>query len=84
MEGAYGMKSDHNIEAHRPRTFPTNRGIMNMKILGVILVGIGVLALVYGGINYTKKKSVLDLGRWRSQPLNTSRSRSRRLSARSC
>lgn len=33
-----------------------------MKILGVILVGIGVLALVYGGINYTKKKSVLDLG----------------------
>lgn len=33
-----------------------------MKILGVFLVGIGVLALVYGGINYTKKKSVLDLG----------------------
>lgn len=33
-----------------------------MRILGIILVAIGVLALVYGGINYTKKKSVLDLG----------------------
>jgi hypothetical protein len=33
-----------------------------MKILGAVLVGIGAIALVYGGINYTKRKSIIDLG----------------------
>ncbi len=33
-----------------------------MKILGYVLVGVGALALVYGGINDRKKKDVLTLG----------------------
>jgi len=33
-----------------------------MKIAGIILVVIGVLALAYQGITYTTHKKVLDLG----------------------
>ena len=31
-------------------------------IIGIILIAIGILALVYGGITYTKREKVLDLG----------------------
>ena len=31
-------------------------------IVGIILIAIGVIALVYGGITYTKREKVLDLG----------------------
>jgi len=31
-------------------------------IIGIILIVIGILALVYGGITYTKREKVLDLG----------------------
>jgi uncharacterized membrane protein YidH (DUF202 family) len=34
----------------------------NMKIIGVTLVILGVIALVYGGINYTGQKTVLEVG----------------------
>jgi len=33
-----------------------------MRILGAILVVVGVLALVYGGIRYTKQEKVIDVG----------------------
>jgi drug/metabolite transporter (DMT)-like permease len=33
-----------------------------MRILGVVLVVIGVLALVYQGFTYTTHKKVLDIG----------------------
>jgi len=33
-----------------------------MKIVAVILIAIGVVALVFGGITYTKKEKVIDLG----------------------
>ncbi len=33
-----------------------------MKIAGVLLIVLGVLALAYGGISYTKEKKVLDMG----------------------
>jgi len=33
-----------------------------MRILGAILVVLGVLALVYGGIRYTKQEKVVDVG----------------------
>jgi len=33
-----------------------------MKILGVALVILGVLALLYGGISYNRQKTVLDVG----------------------
>jgi uncharacterized membrane protein HdeD (DUF308 family) len=33
-----------------------------MKILAVVLIVIGVVALVFGGITYTKKEKVVDLG----------------------
>jgi len=33
-----------------------------MKLIGFILVVVGVLALVYGGISYNRQRTVLDLG----------------------
>jgi len=33
-----------------------------MKIAGFILLGLGVLGLLYGGIRYTTQEKVLDLG----------------------
>ncbi len=31
-------------------------------ILGIALIVLGAVGLIYGGINYTSKKSVVDLG----------------------
>jgi hypothetical protein len=33
-----------------------------MKILGLVLVTLGILALLYGGISYNREKTVLDVG----------------------
>ena len=33
-----------------------------MKALGIVLIVLGVLALAYGGITYTRQKKVVDLG----------------------
>jgi hypothetical protein len=33
-----------------------------MKIAGIILIVIGVIALAYGGISYTRREKVLDIG----------------------
>ena len=33
-----------------------------MKLLGIILVVVGVLALVYQGIQYTSREKILDIG----------------------
>jgi uncharacterized membrane protein YidH (DUF202 family) len=33
-----------------------------MKTIGVVLVALGVLALVYGGIDYNKNRTVLKMG----------------------
>ena len=33
-----------------------------MRIVGIALIVLGVLALAYGGISYTKEKKVVDLG----------------------
>ncbi len=33
-----------------------------MKIIGIVLVVLGVLALVYGGISYNKNRTVLQMG----------------------
>jgi len=33
-----------------------------MKILGIVLVALGVIALVYGGIGYSKDRTVLEIG----------------------
>ena len=33
-----------------------------MKIIGVVLVVLGVLSLVYGGISYNRERTVLDVG----------------------
>lgn len=33
-----------------------------MKLLGFVLVILGVLALVYGGISYNRQRTVLDVG----------------------
>ena len=33
-----------------------------MKIVGLILIVLGVVALAYGGISYTRREKVLDIG----------------------
>lgn len=33
-----------------------------MKALGVVLVVVGLLALVYGGVSWTRKDTVVDAG----------------------
>ncbi len=33
-----------------------------MKIVGVVLIVVGIIALVYGGISYTSREKVLDIG----------------------
>jgi hypothetical protein len=33
-----------------------------MRIIGILLVVLGVVALVYGGINYNKDRTVLQIG----------------------
>ena len=33
-----------------------------MKLVGFVLVVLGVLALVYGGISYNRQRTVLDVG----------------------
>ena len=33
-----------------------------MKIAAVVLIVVGVIALAYGGISYTREKKVLDIG----------------------
>ncbi len=33
-----------------------------MKALGIVLIILGVLALAYGGLTYTREKKVIDLG----------------------
>ena len=33
-----------------------------MKVLGTVLIVLGVLGLAYGGFSYTREKKVVDLG----------------------
>lgn len=33
-----------------------------LKIIGIILIILGVVALIFGGISYTTKEKVVDLG----------------------
>lgn len=33
-----------------------------MKLIGIVLIVFGVLALAYGGFNYTTREKVLDIG----------------------
>lgn len=33
-----------------------------MKIVGVVLIVVGIIALAYGGITYTTREKVLDVG----------------------
>jgi hypothetical protein len=33
-----------------------------MKVLGVLLIVLGLAALAFGGISYTKREKVLDIG----------------------
>jgi uncharacterized membrane protein HdeD (DUF308 family) len=33
-----------------------------LKIVGIILIILGIVALIFGGISYTKSEKVIDLG----------------------
>ena len=35
---------------------------MNIKLVGILLIVIGLLGLVYGGFTYTTRESVVDIG----------------------
>jgi uncharacterized membrane protein YidH (DUF202 family) len=37
-----------------------------MRILGLALVILGVLALVYGGISYSRQRTVIDVGSFKA------------------
>lgn len=41
---------------------------MNIKLVGILLIVIGLLGLVYGGFTYTTRESVVDIG-----PIHASR-----------
>jgi uncharacterized membrane protein YidH (DUF202 family) len=42
------------------------KAVFIMKPLGIALVILGVLALVYGGISYTRQKTVLEIGSFKA------------------
>ncbi len=44
------------------------------SVAGIVLVVIGVIALAYGGINYTRTETVLDIG-----PIEATAERSERI-----
>lgn len=33
-----------------------------LTIIGVVLIGLGVIGLIYGGVTYTSSESVIDMG----------------------
>jgi len=33
-----------------------------MKLIGIVLIVLGTIALAYGGISYTREKKVIDIG----------------------
>jgi hypothetical protein len=33
-----------------------------MKIVGILLIVLGIVALIYGGISYTREETLVDLG----------------------
>lgn len=37
-----------------------------MKIIGIVLVAFGILALAYGGISYGRQRGVIDVGRFKA------------------
>ena len=41
-------------------------GMNNMKIIGITLVILGIVALIYGGINYTGQKTILEVGSFKA------------------
>jgi uncharacterized membrane protein YidH (DUF202 family) len=49
-------------ELYRTGTGTAHEYVVVMKLLGIVLIVLGVLALAYGGFSYTKEKKVLDVG----------------------
>ena len=48
-----------------------------MKIVGIVLIIVGVIALVYGGFSYTTTKKTVDMGQSRSTGRRVTQSRCR-------
>jgi uncharacterized membrane protein YdcZ (DUF606 family) len=46
----------------RPDCNFTTKQFIDMRTLGIILIGIGIIAFIYTGINYTTTEKVVDLG----------------------
>jgi uncharacterized membrane protein YidH (DUF202 family) len=38
------------------------KGVNAMKLLGIALVTLGIIALVYGGFSYNRERTVIDMG----------------------
>ena len=43
-------------------TAPAFEGAIQVKLMGFVLVIIGVFAIAYGGITYSRERTVIDLG----------------------
>jgi uncharacterized membrane protein YidH (DUF202 family) len=50
------------MQARGPRGQHHASELNRMKIAAIALIVIGVIALAYGGISYTREKKVIDLG----------------------
>ena len=48
--------------AHPYALFPENTPMNSIKLAALLLIGAGVLALVYGSFSYTKETSAVKLG----------------------
>jgi uncharacterized membrane protein YidH (DUF202 family) len=44
------------------RVHPVDAEELVVKLIGVLLIAFGVVALAVGGINYTKREKILDIG----------------------
>ena len=42
--------------------FATVRAEADVRIVAIVLIVLGIVALLYGGITYTKREKVLDIG----------------------
>lgn len=50
------------VLTHRLMVRRESDGMWVMKVIGIVLVVLGLLGLVYGGVSWTRKDKVLDAG----------------------
>jgi uncharacterized membrane protein YidH (DUF202 family) len=52
-----------DLQFHRERDLRKNlEAAMGVRMVGVVLIVLGVIGLLYGGIQWTKRDKIVDLG----------------------